>query len=303
MKRKSRSSITLSQLQILLAVARYSSFSEAALKLGLSQSSVSGAIATLEDQLGIVLFLRGRHGAHLTPIGDRMVVYAQQMVQLQEEMFTEARLSNSLKGGDLRIASFRSLTTHILSNVLAQFRQRFPDVAICISDNTNNDIVAEDLRKGRADVGFTDSRPGHEFEHWEVYRDEYVVLIPNSLQLKEATLTWEQLSRFSLIMFGEGCTNDEEVYAHCAAHGATLKVNYHVNADSSIVSMMAQGLGATIMPRLVAEPIPANVQVYSLPVPLYRMIWMTVLADALLSPPVFAFLDMVKALLRESSIE
>jgi DNA-binding transcriptional LysR family regulator len=89
--------------------------------------------------------------------------------------------------------------------------------------------------------------------------------------------------------------HDEEVYAHCAAFGQTLTATYHVSADSSIVSMVSQGLGMTIMPRLAAEPIPAHVRAYSLPVPLFRVIRVAVLANALLSPPVFAFLEMVKS--------
>lgn len=73
-----------------------------------------------------------------------------------------------------------------------------------------------------------------------------------------------------------------------------LTAIYHASTDSSIVSMVAQGLGITIMPRLAAELIPAHVQVYCLPVPLFRIIQVAVLANALLSPPVFAFLEIVK---------
>ena len=125
MKRQLRSSMTLSQLQILLAVAEHNSFCEAALQLDLSQSSVSNLIAMLEDQLGTILFSRGRHGARLNPIGERIVIRAYKIVQLQEEIVEEARLANSLKGGEVRIASFRSITTHVLSSVVAQFRQQF----------------------------------------------------------------------------------------------------------------------------------------------------------------------------------
>jgi DNA-binding transcriptional LysR family regulator len=295
MKRQLRSSMTLSQLRVLLAVAEYNSFSEAALKLNLSQSSVSSAIAMLEDQLGTVLFSRGRHGARLTPVGERIIIHARKMVQLQEEMLKEARLANSLKGGNIRIASFRSLTTHVLSSVIAQFRQRFPEVSISILEKTDTRMIEDDLRQGRADVGFIDNSLDDGFEAWEVLRDEYVVLIPDLLEVTGATLSWAQLSSYPLIMFAEGDIHDEEVYAHCASFGQTLTATYHVSADSSIVSMVAQGLGVTIMPRLAAEPIPPNVQVYSLPVPLFRIIWVAVLANALLSPPVFAFLDMVKS--------
>lgn len=62
--------------------------------------------------------------------------------------------------------------------------------------------------------------------------------------------------------------------------------------------MVAQGLGAAISPRLAAEPIPPGVNLYSLPVPLFRVICVAVVKDALLSPAVFAFLDLLKATLR-----
>ncbi len=56
----------LSQFRAVVAVAQHGNFSETALELNLSQSAVSHAIATLEEKLGITLFVRGRHGAVLT---------------------------------------------------------------------------------------------------------------------------------------------------------------------------------------------------------------------------------------------
>jgi DNA-binding transcriptional LysR family regulator len=58
--------------------------------------------------------------------------------------------------------------------------------------------------------------------------------------------------------------------------------------------MVAKGLGAAISPRLAAEPIPQNVKVYSLPVPLFRVISVAILEDALLPPAAFAFLELLK---------
>jgi DNA-binding transcriptional ArsR family regulator len=59
--------LKISQLRALVAVANHGNFSEAALHLELSQSAVSHAIASLEEELGVMLLSRGRHGAHLTP--------------------------------------------------------------------------------------------------------------------------------------------------------------------------------------------------------------------------------------------
>lgn len=64
----------LSQLLAVVAVADNGNFSEAALELNLSQPAVSHAIATLEDSLGVQLFLRGRHGAVATPAGEKSFI-------------------------------------------------------------------------------------------------------------------------------------------------------------------------------------------------------------------------------------
>lgn len=58
--------------------------------------------------------------------------------------------------------------------------------------------------------------------------------------------------------------------------------------------MVVQGLGAAILPRLAAEPVPAGVHTCTLPVPLERVIGMAVLANALQTPAVFAFLDTLR---------
>ncbi len=74
----------------------------------------------------------------------------------------------------------------------------------------------------------------------------------------------------------------------------SLNTASEIQEDSTIVSMVVQGLGAAILPRLAAEPIPKELHVYSLPVPVERVIGVAALSDALHVPAVFAFLDMLK---------
>jgi DNA-binding transcriptional LysR family regulator len=58
--------------------------------------------------------------------------------------------------------------------------------------------------------------------------------------------------------------------------------------------MVTRGLGAAILPRLAAEPIPESLHVYSLPIPLERIIGVSILASGLQVPAVYAFLDTLK---------
>ncbi len=107
------SQIKLSQLHALIAVANCGSFSEAALQLQMSQSAISYAIATLEADLGIVLFSRGRYGANLTPVGEEVVDRARQVMYLMSDIVKRANLAKGLHGGQLRISAFRSAATHL----------------------------------------------------------------------------------------------------------------------------------------------------------------------------------------------
>lgn len=149
------SRIKLSQLRALVAVVEYSNFSEAALHLELSQSAVSHAIATLEEELGVLLLSRGRHGAHLTPVGERVTNHARSVLQLLEAMVKEANLEKGLHGGSVRLASFRSVATHLLPAMIAQFRSHFPKIAVTIIEHFDYVGVEQALREGRADIGFT----------------------------------------------------------------------------------------------------------------------------------------------------
>lgn len=286
--------LKFSQLRILVAVADAGSFSEAALTLQMSQSAVSYAIATLEEELGVVLLSRGRYGSQLTPVGEQTVDRARQMLQLMEDIVKQANLTKGLDGGHLRISTFRSPGTHILPDVLAEYCRRYPAIAIDIREYDDRTEVEDDLRKGRSDIGITYLPVGSEFKVWELMRDEFVVLFPPGFELAGQRLEWTELMPYPLIMapVGDGC--DAMVYAHCVNYGITLHATYQIRSDATIVNMVAKGLGAAISPRLAAEPIPQGVRVYSLPVPLYRVISVAVLADALSPPAAFAFLELLK---------
>ena len=285
--------LKISQLRALVAVADYSNFSEAALQMELSQSAVSHAIATLEEELGVQLLSRGRHGAHLTPVGERVIAQARQVLQLLEGIVKEANLEKGLHGGQVRIAAFRSVATHILPTVIARFRTHFPEIAVGITEFVDFVGVEQALREGYADIGFTYLTSGEEFETWEILRDDYVALLPPNSRLRSAQLTWEQLAVYPLIVPSiDSCSI--RIRNHLGISDYPLRIAYEIREDSTIISMVMQGLGAAILPRLAAKPIPAGIQVCNLPVPLQRIIGAAVLTNALQTPAVFAFLDALR---------
>ncbi|MEM6252116.1 MAG: LysR family transcriptional regulator [Cyanobacteria bacterium P01_D01_bin.156] len=287
--------LKLSQLRALVAIAKTGTFSDAALQLDLSQSAVSHAIATLEAELGVVLLNRGRQGAVLTPVGEAITAEAQQVLDRLDNICQQAQLAKGLQSGHVRVGGFRSVATHILPAVIERFRQQYPGISVTIDEFSHYHRVEELLRQGRLDIGFSYLPTSKDFDAWELLRDEYVVLLPPSSKPMDVQLTWEHLLNYPLIQTppGDGCRYNIEQYL--TRHNQPLRFAYDVREDSTIVSMVRRGLGASIMAKLAAEPIPEDIIVAQLPEPFERVIGIVTLAEALQPPSVFAFLDTIKA--------
>lgn len=276
-----------------MAVATCGNFSEAALQLDLSQSTVSHAIATLEEELGVVLLQRGRYGAKLTPVGERILGHTQQLFTTLDAIGQEAEQAKGLHGGSLRIAGFRSVATNILPEAIARLHSRYPNVNVHIVEVDETHEVQRALVRGEVDVCVAETLCGDEFEGFHIFDDDYIALLPPSAGLRNAQLTIEDLQKFPLIASSHGSCG-LRISQQLAALTKPLKLTYQIRHDSSMVAMVKQGLGIAILPRLAAEPIPEDVSVCTLPFPISRPIGASILKDALHTPAVYAFLDALR---------
>ncbi|WP_017315944.1 LysR family transcriptional regulator substrate-binding protein [Mastigocladopsis repens] len=230
----------------------------------------------------------------MTPIGEQVIQEARQVLHLLEVIQEKANQEKGLQTGQVRVACVRSIATHVLPKVIALFRQKFPTISVVMTECDRYAQVEQALREGQADIGFTLLPTTTEFETWELFRDEFVVLLPPGSIAPGVSLSWEQLAEYPMIVNLRSPQHNKTVHAHFLQFGQTLKIDYEVREDSTILSMVMQGLGATVMAQLAAEPIPEGIEVRSLPVLLERVIGVAILADALLPRAVFAFLDILK---------
>ena len=284
--------VNVDQLRIFLEVSQSRNFSATAMKLGISQSAVSRAIASLEEELGISLLSRGRFGARLTEIGQQMLGHAEQILQIREQMERDANLVRGLEGGRVRIASFRSAATHLVPPAIARLTQTFPNIEVTLTESTPLEVDRA-LREGIVDIGIVPLPRSGEFETWEIARDDFVVLLPEGEVAHSGCLSWKELARYSFILYNYAEATSR-LREHWAKAGQPFEVAYEIKEDSTILSMVAQGLGAAILPRLAALPIPTGVKAFDLPAPLQRSIGIAVLANADLSPAVFQFIDAMR---------
>ncbi|AFZ45205.1 transcriptional regulator, LysR family [Halothece sp. PCC 7418] len=287
--------IKISQLRALVAVAQHQNFSQAALDLNVSQSGISHAIASLEEELGVQLLHRGRHGAKLTAVGEQIVKHAETIFSSISDIVSTAQHAKGLDGGSVCIATFRSLATNIIPEILVQFRAQFPNIKVSIAEYEEATELEQALHQGSADISLSDLLNPQNFDCFELLRDEYIVLLPPNTVIPEKVekLTWEELASFPLILpNSQSCS--KHINPYIQDKEIPLEVAYRIRGDSTIISLVKQGLGAAILPRLAAEPIPDSICAYHLPIPLERVIHVAMRKDAMHTPATYAFLETLR---------
>ena len=244
----------LQQLKTFLAIIDTKSFSEAAASLGVAQASVSYAVAELEKELGVKLLARNHAGATPTDIGERVAVHARQMLSLEATIEQEAQLILGELKGQLRIASFRSAAAHIMPPVVARLRSEHPALSLSITKVENLlGSIKTILNEAKTDVAFMQLVDAHDFIFWELMRDPYIVLTPETSFPDRNCLNLQDLENEALILYDANDKCGFPIRQLLRDRAPDLKATYEVKQDSTILSMVAQGLGTSIMPTLASR--------------------------------------------------
>lgn len=162
-------------LRIFLKVAENKSVTTTANELFISQPAVSKAIKILEQRLNVKLFHRDkRRGLILTDAGEKILLLARQMENMEERIYQTAFIENNFLGGKVRVASVPIATTLILSKAKALpiYRAKYPAVKVELTEGTPAE-VQKMLENYSADFAITYS-PFETFDSEVLIEDEMV---------------------------------------------------------------------------------------------------------------------------------
>ena len=143
------------QLEYFVAVAEELNFTRAAARLFAVQSTVSAAIASLEQELGAPLFDRSTKRVALTPAGEALLPEARAAIETIDRVRSSVALSAGAIRGRLRVGIFTSLTVLDLPALFGEFHSRFPLVDLQLSASPQGSTgFTDDVRRGLLDVAF-----------------------------------------------------------------------------------------------------------------------------------------------------
>jgi DNA-binding transcriptional LysR family regulator len=257
----------LRHLRSFVAVADELHFTRAAERLHIAQSPLSQHIRRLERELGTRLFDRDHHSVDLTPAGRAMLDHARAAVRHADDAAHAARLAAAGRAGTLAVGFLASAALELLPRILPSFRAHAPGVGLRLTEATSAQQL-ERLRGGRLDVAFT--RPpadSHDLATEVIWSEPIVVALPaGHARGAKARLRLAELDGEPLVLFPRESAPrfHDAIIAACHEAGFSPRVVQEAVAMPTIVSLVAAGIGAALVPRSMSQLAPAAVTYHDL---------------------------------------
>ena len=235
------------QIRAFVAVARRGNFTLGAKDVFLTQSAVSHAIKSLEEDVGVQLFQRVGRRAVLTPAGERLLQYCEEILhKMQDARMELSRLQEIARPG-LRIGAPMTICQHLLPRVLRRVQADFPDFGLRVETGDNPQLLAQ-LLSGRIDLAIMvepDRRPDLVFE--PLFRDEMCFVMPPSHPWAElADIPLEDVRTMPLIVPNKSTRTHQLVMGYFRAARVAVERCIELGSIESIKELVKNGLGVGI---------------------------------------------------------
>ncbi len=245
---------TLPQLRAFVAIADTGHFGQAARRLGISQPSLSQALATLEQGLDVQLVERSTRRVLITPAGRGLLPLARQVSELVDEVVDRAAGRTEELSGPLTIGFIPTVAPYILPNFLHLVREELPELEPRIHEEPTEHLT-EALRSGDIDVAVMALPSGGSiFEETPLYDEEFRIILPEGHELAgEDSLTLEVLNKLNLLLLDDGHCMRDQVLDLCRRVDARRDMESGLETRaaslSTVVQCVAGGLGETLIPE------------------------------------------------------
>lgn len=252
----------LRHLRYFVAVAEAQHFTRAAKALGMGQPPLSQQVQSLEREIGTPLFKRHSRGVALTDAGRAFLEDAQRILRDADQATERARRVARGEQGRIRVGMINSAPFHaLIPQVIREFRKRYPNVALTLDEGTTPGLAAA-VRNETVDLAFV--RPLLETDRSlamePLLDEEMLVALPSGHALcarARVPLLALSIEPFVLFPRAVGAGLHDEIVRACRDAGFSPRVVQETSQVTSIVNLVAAGLGVSIVPASMQQ---ANIE-------------------------------------------
>lgn len=237
-------------------------FTKAADALGYTQSSISQMVASLENELGIKLLTRSRHGIKLTIEGAELYPFIERSIYQYRAMREKANEIKGLDTGVIRVGTVSSVTCHWMPQLINGFKEEYPNVQFLFHQGDYT-LIPEWIASGQIDFGFINPLADTNLKTKTVKSGEMLAVLPKNHPLaKKKSIQLQDIAKEPYILLEEG--HYSEPMAAFEAAGIVPNIQYTIHDDYAIMMMVEAGLGVSILAELILRR--TNYDIVCLPI-------------------------------------
>jgi DNA-binding transcriptional LysR family regulator len=294
----------IEQLDAFLAIAQTGNFGQAAKQCGITQSTISRQIQSLEAELGTEVFHRTAQ-AKLTVAGETLLPRARKICQEWHNASTEIADLLAGKQPELCVAAIHSVCAYYLPPILQQFCRLYPDVQLRVTA-LGSDRALKVLRDGLVDVALvmdnTRLTTSPDMVVHSLYEEPIEVLMSASHPLSaQSQVPWDKLLDYPQVVFKDGYGMQRVVNEWFRDRGRGVQIALELNTLDGFRGIVRQGEMVALLPKsalteaksdptLAVRPLGVNPDFP----PLSRQVVMITTRDRVQFPPIHDFCQLVR---------
>ena len=263
--------MTLKQLEVFLAIAETRSFSKGAEDSCITQSTASQHIQTLEEELGIRLFDRGRGGALLTEAGKLFLERAKRIRGECDASLAAIRRFRGMEDVVLRVGASNIPGTSLIPDLLGRFLEQCPRVRLEVVQGDSRSVVRQ-LVAEEIELGFIGGRYDDDQVEYEPMGEDSIICVvsPDLVRSGKYSLSQAELCKVPLVVREQGSGTQQAVYEALAGtwiRKEALRIVALLGSNEAVKRAVLNGTGyAFISAMSVAEEVSGG-QLVSIRIP------------------------------------
>ncbi|GAA0834929.1 MAG: LysR family transcriptional regulator [Marinomonas sp.] len=245
----------IAELLTFIKVAETKSFSEAALRLFVTQPAISKRIAALESTLGVKLFDRIGRQIILTEAGTRLLPKAKKIADDLKDIQHSMTLQMDDVSGELRLATSHHIGLRRLPTILKKFQVRYPQAKLDI-DFTQSEEAYQQVLRGEVEIGIItlSNKDDHLMESIPIWSDPLTCVVSRDHPLaKVKNLDLAELANHPCVLPNENTFTRQIAEQVFGKQGLKPQVRMNTNHLETLAMLVSIGWGWSLLPSTLVD--------------------------------------------------
>lgn len=281
------------QLEYVMAVAKYYSFTRAAEEINVSQPALSQQINKLENELGISLFVRTTRSVQLTPAGKEFLTHARLILSELIRARHCIQEYATIKKGHLSLGASMVMGYYNIPKLVSFFQDKFPGIKLDILEGECEELLNM-LHTSKIDAAFVQiTKPDDRFKSYKLVTDRKVLVTNHDHSFaKRLSVDLKDLKNEKLILTPDASGHYQDFYNSCRAADFVPNIALNCSVVNTILSFVREGLGITVLlSGVAAAECGAGIKIIPIIPAIYSEIALLTRSGANLSPTLKLFLN------------